>query len=100
MRASRLVTKIVVRAFFILLLVALVPVWYGDHNKLQNIYLTFRHPWEIAFPAILIVSFIFLLATCAIKRYAEPELNWLLVLNTCILLVYGIAIVIRISHMI
>lgn len=96
MKASRLVTKIVVRAFFILLLVALVPMWQG--NKLQNIYLTFHHNWEMIFPAILIISFMFLLATCAIKRYAEQDLNWLLVLNTCILLVYCVAIFIRISH--
>ncbi len=100
MKVNRLVTKIVVRLFFLLLLIALVPPFIqGDQSKLQHIYLAFRHKWEMIFPAILILGFIVLLIICAKKKYKEPDLNWLLVLNTVILTFYGIAIFIRIYHM-
>jgi hypothetical protein len=100
MKVSQFVTKIVVRVFFILLFVALIPVFQGDQTKLQHIYLTFHHKWEMIFPVILLVSFVILLVYCAVKRYKEPEINWLLVLNTAILLIYGIAVFIRVSHMV
>eukprot|EP01037_Dinobryon_pediforme_P003762 gene3762-3808_t len=77
-----------------------IPFIQGDQTKLQHIYLTFHHKWEMIFPAILIIGFIALLITCAVKKYEEPDLNWLLVLNSVILIAYGIAIFIRISHMI
>jgi hypothetical protein len=100
MKVSQFVTKIVVRIFFILLFVAMIPFFMGDQAKLQHIYFTFHHKWEMIFPIILIVAFFTLLITCAIKKYKEPDLNWLLVLNTVILLIYGIAIYIRVIHMV
>jgi hypothetical protein len=100
MKVNRVVTKIVVRLFFLLLLIALVPPFLqGDQTKLQHIFLSFRHNWEMIFPAILILGFITLLIICAKKKYNEPDLNWLLVLNTVILISYGAAIYIRIYHM-
>jgi len=100
MKVSKLVTKIVVRVFFILLLAVSVPFFAGDHSKYQNIYFAFPHKWEMILPGIIIVSFLFLLITCAIKKYSEPELNWLLIVNTVVLLAYGIAIFIRVSRMV
>jgi hypothetical protein len=100
MKTSRIVTKIVIRLFFLLLLMALVPpLFMGDQNKLKNIYLAFRHKWEIIFPAILIISFITLLIIGAVRKFRETDLNWLLVLNTVILTIYGIAIYIKVLHM-
>lgn len=100
MKVNRIVTKIVVRLFFLLLLIALVPPFLlGDQTKLQHIYLSFRHKWEMIFPAILILGFVSLLIICAVKKYKEQDLNWLLVLNTVILMAYGVAIYIRIYHM-
>jgi hypothetical protein len=100
MKVNRIVTKIVVRLFFLLLLIALVPPFLlGDQTKLQHIYLSFRHKWEMIFPAILILGFVSLLIVCSVKKYKEQDLNWLLVLNTVILIAYGVAIYIRIYHM-
>jgi hypothetical protein len=94
MKVNRLVTKIIVRLFFLLLLIALVPPFLqGDGTKLQHIYLSFHHKWEMIFPAILILGFIGLLIICALKKYKEPDLN------TVILMAYGIAVYIRIYHM-
>jgi hypothetical protein len=98
MKVSQFVTKIVVRVFFILLFVAMIPFFQGDQTKLQHMYFIFHHKWEMVFPIILIVGFISLLVICAVKKYKETDLNWLLVLNTVILLIYGIAIFIRVSH--
>ena len=100
MKVSRVVTKIFVRLFFILLLVAVVPYFMGGQAKLQHIYLTFHHKWEMIFPAILVLAFIILLIRCTLKKYSEEDLNWLLVVNTIVLMAYGIAVYIRIYHMV
>jgi hypothetical protein len=100
MKVNRLVTKIVIRLFFLLLLIALVPPFLqGDQSKLQHIYLSFHYKWQMLFPAILILGFFSLLIICTVKKYKEQDLNWLLVLNTVILMAYGVAIYIRIYHM-
>ncbi len=99
MKVNKFVTKIVLRLFFILLFAGAFVFFQGDQSKLKHIYLGFHHKWELIFPGILIVGFISLLITCAIKKYNEPDLNWLLVLNTVILLAYGIAIFIKVSHL-
>lgn len=99
MKASKLVTKIFVRVFFILLFFALVPFFFGDQSKYQHIYFAFQHKWEMIFPGIIITAFLFLLISCAIKRFNNLELNWLLIVNTVVLTAYGVAIFIRISHM-
>jgi hypothetical protein len=100
MKASRFLTKIVIRVFFVLVFFALVPVFIGDQSKFKNIYFTFRHKWEMIFPLVLLTCFITLLITCAYRKFNELELNWLLILNTVILTVYGIAIFIKIAHMV
>jgi hypothetical protein len=99
MKTSKIAAKIAVRLFFTLMLIALVPPFLmGDKSKLQHIYLSFRHTWEMIFPAILIIGFVGLLITCMVKKYRETDMNWLLVLNTGILIIYGAAIYIRILH--
>jgi len=100
MKVSKFVTKIVLRIFVILLVAAMVPFFQGDQSKLQHIYLTFHYSWQLIFPAIIVISFLFLLITCAYRKFNEPEMNWLLVLNTIVLLFYGIAIFIKVMHMI
>jgi len=99
MKMSKSATKIVIRVFFVLLFFALVPFFYGDQNKLQHIYFAFPQKWQMIFPLIIITSFLFLLVTCAIKKFKELELNWLLVVNTIVLTAYGVAIFIKISHL-
>jgi hypothetical protein len=100
MKVSRIAVKIATRLFLILLLMGLLPALQGDQSKLQHVYLTFHHKWEMIFPAVLILGFIGLLIYCIIKKYREPDMNWLLVLNTVILIIYGIAIYIRVYHMV
>ncbi len=98
MKASQIAAKAIVRLFFILLLVSLFPFMQGDNSKLHQLYFTTHHKWIFIFPIILVVAFITLLITCTIKKYKEMDLNWLLVLNTAILLAYGVTLYIRIWH--
>jgi uncharacterized protein YacL len=89
MKASQIAAKVVVRLFFILLLFALIPFFQGDTSKLQHLYLAPKHMYVLAFPILLILSFITLLVLCSIKKYSKPDLNWLLVVNTVVLMVYA-----------
>jgi len=99
MKVNQVITRAVVRVFFVLLLVALVPFIAGDQSVFQHVYLTFHHWWELIFPILIILSFIFLLVNCVARRYKVQELNWLLVVNIVVLVAYGIAIFIRIANM-
>ncbi|MFD0794317.1 hypothetical protein ACFQZX_11870 [Mucilaginibacter litoreus] len=100
MKASQIAAKIVTRLFLILLLVALVPLLQGDNSKMQHIYLAPQHLWTLAPPILLILGFIILLIVCARQKYSQQDLNWLLVLNTVILIIYGITLYIRVYQMI
>jgi len=100
LKASQIAAKVIVRLFFILLLIALFPFMQGDNSKLSSLYFTTTHKWVFAFPIILIGAFITLLVICTMKKYKEIDLNWLLVLNTVILLAYGATLYVRVWHLI
>ena len=100
MKASQIAAKIVVRLFFILLLIALIPFLQGDTSKLQHLYLMPKHIYTLAFPILLIIGFIALLVICSIKKYQKADLNWLLVINTVVLLAYAVTLYIRIYQLI
>lgn len=99
MKASQLAAKIVTRLFFILLILALVP-FLGDNYKLKNLYLHTPNKWTLTFPILLMLGFITLFVLCSIKKYKEADLNWLLVLNTVILIIYGITLGLRIYQIV
>jgi hypothetical protein len=100
MKISQIAAKIITRLFFILLLMALVPFLQGDTAKLQHLYLTPKHMWTLAFPILLILGFIALLIICSIKKFSKTDLNWLLVLNTAVLMAYAITVYISIYKLI
>jgi cytochrome bd-type quinol oxidase subunit 2 len=100
MKASQIAAKTLVRLFFILVLIAVFPFMEGDNHKLKDLYFTTHHTWIFVFPIILIVGFISLLIYCTIKKYKEMDMNWLLVLNTLILLAYGATLYIRVWHLV
>jgi len=96
MKTSQIAAKVVVRLFLFLMLIALVPFFEGDNAKLQQFNFVIHQKWTLVFPAILIAGFIGLLVTCTIKKYKITDLNWLLVVNTLVLIAYGVAIFIRV----
>lgn len=102
MKTSQIAAKVAVRLFLFLILLALVPVFTGGNidKQLQNIYITTNHRWILAYPILLILGFVTLFVMCTIKKYTKPDLNWLLVLNTLMLIAYGVSVYIRLSHLI
>jgi hypothetical protein len=98
MKTSQIAAKAVVRIFFILLLASVVPYFAGNNQKLQHFNFVIAHTWTLIFPALLIAGFLGLLITCTIKRYKVIDLNWLLVVNTLVLIAYGVAVFIRVYH--
>jgi len=96
MKTSQIAAKAVVRVFLILLLASTIPFLQGDNAKLQNFNFTIHHAWTLIFPIILVLGFIGLLITCTIKKYKVIDLNWLLVVNTLVLMAYGIAVFIKV----
>ncbi len=96
MKASQIAAKTVVRIFLLLLLISTIPFLQGDNAKLQNFNFIIHQKWTLIFPVLLILAFIGLLITCTIKKYKVADLNWLLVVNTVVLIAYGIAVFIKV----
>ncbi|WP_179413096.1 hypothetical protein HDF19_10730 [Mucilaginibacter sp. E4BP6] len=92
MKISQIAAKAVVRVFLLLLLISTVPFLEGNNPKLQNFQFVVHRKWTLAFPSILIVGFVTLLVLCTIKKYKEVDLNWLLVINTLVLLAYFLTV--------
>ena len=88
MKTSRIVAKVVTRLFFLLLLLAIIPLFQADITKLQHIYIVGKNKWTLMFPGLLLAGFVFLFIQCTFKKYSVPDLNWLLVINTLVLMAY------------
>ncbi|MFD1255686.1 hypothetical protein ACFQ3S_02655 [Mucilaginibacter terrae] len=97
MKLSKFFAKLMVRMFFILILAAGVGVWQGG-DKLKHLGYINLFQWRMIFPALLISGFIGLLLTASIKKYNNMELNWLLVVNTLMLIIYAMAIFMKIAY--
>jgi len=99
MKTSGIVAKAVSRLFLLLLVLAVVPLFQADGSKLQHLYIVTSSKWLFIFPVILIGSFVYFLVRCIIKKYNEPDSNWLLVINTLILMAYCATIFVRVYQL-
>lgn len=100
MKTSQIVAKGIVRLFFLLLVLATIPLFQADGAKLQHLYIVANNKWLFFFPALLIVAFVFFFIRCTIKKYTETDINWVLVVNTVVLMAYGAAIYLRVYQLI
>jgi hypothetical protein len=100
MKSSRFAAKIVTRLFFLILLFAIIPLFKVDSAKLHQLYFVTTHKWIWIFPCILVGSFVALFTGCTMQRYAKPDWNWLLVVNTIVLLAYCVSLYIRVLHLV
>jgi quinol-cytochrome oxidoreductase complex cytochrome b subunit len=92
MKISQIAAKAVVRVFLLLLLISTIPFLEGNNSKLQNFQFVVHQKWTLVFPSILIVGFVTLLVLCTLKKYKQVDLNWLLVVNTLVLLAYFLTV--------
>jgi hypothetical protein len=100
MKTSRIVAKAITRLFFLLLLFAIIPLFQIDSTKLNQLYFVTNHKWIWAFPCILVAAFITLFVGCTMQKYAKPDWNWLLVINTIVLMAYCATLYIRVLHLV
>jgi hypothetical protein len=99
MKTSGIIAKAVSRLFLLLLVLAIVPLFQVDTNKLQHLYIVSRSKWLFIFPIILVGGFIYFLIRCTLNKYKEPDSNWLLILNTLILMAYCATIFVRVYQL-
>jgi phosphoglycerol transferase MdoB-like AlkP superfamily enzyme len=99
MKTSQIAAKAVTRIFFVLLLLAAFTL-YQNGNKFSHLYLIGNNKWTLVFPALLLVGFAALFITCAKQKYTKSDWNWLLVLNTVVLLIYCATLYTRITDLI
>jgi cytochrome bd-type quinol oxidase subunit 2 len=100
MKISQIAAKAVVRVFLLLLLISTIPFLEGNNPKLQNFQFVIHQKWTLVFPSILIMGFVTLLVLCTIKKYKQVDLNWLLVVNTLVLLAYFLTIALAVYRQI
>jgi hypothetical protein len=100
MKTSAIIAKSISRLFLILLLFAVFILIRVGNGKLQHIYFSGASNWTFLFPGILLLGFIILLVYCTANKYGKTEWNWVLVLNTAILMAYSATIYFRIYELV
>jgi len=100
MKTSQIVAKAIVRFFFLALVLATIPLFQADGAKLQHLYIVANNKWLFVFPVLLLVAFVYFFVRCTIKKYTETDMNWVLVVNTVVLMAYGATIYIRVYELI
>lgn len=91
--------KTAIKVFIIILFFGLLPFIAGHQPwdaRVETTHLVIPNKWTLIFPAILFLGFLSLLIICMRKKYQVPDFNWLLVLNTLILLTYLVLLYSRI----
>ncbi len=99
MKTSSIIAKTVSRLFLLFILLTIIFLFQGDSSKLQHLYIVTKSRWLFVFPVILIGGFVFFFIRCTIKKYTEPDSNWLLIINTLVLMAYCATLFIRIYEL-
>ena len=87
---SKFVAKLLVRLFMLLLLFAFAPAVLETKlaRPLSATFVYIQNKWAFIFPGILFLSFLTLLIITLRHKYQKTDLNWMLSLNTGLLIVY------------
>jgi len=85
-----------VRLVFILLLAAGYFL-IQSQGKLAGLGYINLYQWQLIFPLLLILGFMGLFIACAVKKFNVGDLNLLLIVNSVMLVIYGMAIFFRVS---
>jgi hypothetical protein len=99
LKISQVAAKTAIRVFIIILFFGLLPFIAGNDAlsaRMENTHLFIPNKWTLVYPGILFLGFLTLVIICKRKKYQVPDFNWLLVLNTVILLAYLVLLYSRI----
>lgn len=94
---SKFTVKLLVRLFILLLLFAFAPFILENETRgsLAQSYFYISNKWVFIFPGLLFLSFLTLLILTLRYRYQKIDLNWMLSLNTALLIGYIVLLYIR-----
>jgi|SRR5690606_4015131 len=94
---SRFIAKLLVRLLILLLLFSMAPLLVDRQlaGRAEHVYIYLENKWAFIFPGILFFSFMVLLILTLRKKYTATDLNWMLSLNTLILILYLILLYVR-----
>lgn len=94
---SQFSAKLLVRLFILLLLFAFAPVVLEQEatRSYSETFVYIENKWALVFPALLFASFLVLLILTLRHKYQKTDLNWMLSLNTALLIIYIIMVYIR-----
>lgn len=95
---SKFTAKLLVRLFILLLLFAFAPFLLEDQTRgsLAQTYFYMSNKWAFIFPGLLFLSFLVLLVLTLRHKYQLVDLNWMLSLNTALLIGYVVLLYVRI----
>ena len=85
------------------MVMGLLPFITGDQPwsaKLANAHFIIPNKWTLIAPAMLFLGMVTLLILAVKNKYQQTDYNWLLVLNTVVLLTYMILIYVRLYKLI
>lgn len=99
MKFSRLAAKVMVRLILFLVVLALIPFFSGDTGALRHLYIITDNKMALAAPILLMLGFIALLIICTRNHYRHADLNWALVINTVVLIAYGVMVFVKIRQL-
>lgn len=94
---SQFAAKLLVRLFILLLLFAFAPIVLEQRTKrsYRETFVYIENKWALIFPGLLFLSFLGLLILTLRHKYQKTDLNWMLSLNTTLLIVYIIMVYVR-----
>lgn len=99
---SKFIAKLLVRLFMLLLLFAFAPAILESKTgrSLHSTFVYIENKWAFIFPGLLFLSFLTLLIITLRHKYQKTDLNWMLSLNTGLLIAYVVMLYVRIFPLI
>lgn len=99
---SKFISKLLVRLFMLILAAAIVPLFVDKQiaARMETSYVYIENKWVFVFPLILFLSFLTLLILTGRTKHEKTDLNWMLALNTLLLIIYIIMLFVRLAPVI
>lgn len=94
---SQFAAKLLVRLFILLLLFAFAPIVLEQETTRSygETFVYIENKWALIFPGLLFASFLVLLFLTLRYKYQKTDLNWMLSLNTALLISYVAMVYVR-----
>lgn len=94
---SQFTAKLFLRLFILLLLFAFAPIVLEKETtrSYSETFVYIENKWALIFPVLLFISFLTLLILTLRYKYQKTDLNWMLSLNTALLIIYVVMVYVR-----